>query len=39
MSTTEPVLKPDHGGTRKHFIFTDDHDSCASRSAASSLRS
>jgi alkylation response protein AidB-like acyl-CoA dehydrogenase len=26
MATTEQVLKPDHGGSRKHFIFTEEHD-------------
>ncbi len=26
MATTDTVLKPDHGGNRKHFIFTEEHD-------------
>ncbi|PTL56622.1 acyl-CoA dehydrogenase family protein [Paraconexibacter algicola] len=26
MATTETVLKPDHTGSRKHFIFTEEHD-------------
>ena len=25
MATTADVLKPDHGASRKHFIFTDEH--------------
>jgi alkylation response protein AidB-like acyl-CoA dehydrogenase len=25
MATTPDVLKPDHGASRKHFIFTDEH--------------
>ncbi len=26
MTTTADVLKPDHGSSRKHFIFTDEHE-------------
>src|SRR5262245_26266966 len=26
MSAAEPVLKPDHAATRRHFIFNDEHD-------------
>src|SRR3954453_258544 len=26
MATAPPVLKPDFGSSRKHFIFTDEHD-------------
>ena len=26
MATADAVLKPDHGSSRKHFIFTDEHD-------------
>src|SRR5919204_1815279 len=26
MATADALLKPDHGGSRKHFIFTDEHD-------------
>src|SRR3712207_634843 len=26
MATTDAVLKPDHAASRKHFIFTDEHD-------------
>jgi len=26
MATTPSVLKPDHGSSRKHFIFTEEHD-------------
>src|SRR5438445_203701 len=26
MATAETVLRPDHAGPRKHFIFTDEHD-------------
>ena len=26
MATPSPVLKPDHAGKRKHFIFDDEHD-------------
>src|SRR4051812_50169991 len=26
MATTADVLKPDHGASRKHFIFTDEHE-------------
>jgi alkylation response protein AidB-like acyl-CoA dehydrogenase len=26
MRATEPILKPDHGARRRHFIFTDDHE-------------
>jgi alkylation response protein AidB-like acyl-CoA dehydrogenase len=25
-TSTETVIKPDHGASRKHFIFTDEHD-------------
>jgi alkylation response protein AidB-like acyl-CoA dehydrogenase len=25
-TATEPVIKPDHGATRRHFIFTDEHE-------------
>ena len=26
MATRESVLKPDHSSSRKHFIFTDEHE-------------
>jgi len=26
MATADTLLKPDHGGSRKHFIFTEEHD-------------
>jgi len=26
MATADALLKPDHGGSRKHFIFTEEHD-------------
>ena len=26
MSAAEPILKPDHGARRPHFIFTDEHE-------------
>jgi alkylation response protein AidB-like acyl-CoA dehydrogenase len=26
MATADALLKPDHGASRKHFIFTDEHD-------------
>src|SRR3954469_24966176 len=26
MATTDTVLKPDHAVSRKHFIFTDEHE-------------
>ena len=26
MATSSPVLKPDHGARRRHFIFTDEHE-------------
>ena len=26
MATADAVLKPDHQGSRKHFIFTEEHD-------------
>ena len=38
MSAADTVLKPDFAARRKHFIFTDEHERCASRSAASSIK-
>src|SRR5215216_2825493 len=26
MATADPLLKPDHGASRRHFIFTEEHD-------------
>ena len=26
MATADALLKPDHGASRKHFIFTEEHD-------------
>ena len=28
-ATAETVIKPDHRGARKHFIFTDEHEAAA----------
>ena len=38
-ATAESVLKPDFKASRKHFIFTDEHERCASRSATSRSKS
>jgi hypothetical protein len=32
MATADALLKPDHAASRKHFIFTEEHDALRARS-------